>query len=288
MTSIIAVTGASGRIGGQVARRLADAGVAQRLVGRDPSRLPELPGAVRAPAATYGDGAAMRGAVEGADTLFLVSARESRDRVAEHITAIDAALAVGVSRVVYVSFLGAAPDATFTFGRDHWHTERRLRESGARFTFLRDSLYQADLAGMVGADGVIRGPAGEGRVGAVAHEDIADAAVSVLLGEGHDGAAYDLTGPEALTFAEIAGILGDAAGRAIEYVPETHEEALASRAGYGAAEWEVAGWVSSYEAVATGELSTVSDAVPRLTGHPALSLREYLERHPENYRHLVV
>ncbi|MGC5401790.1 SDR family oxidoreductase [Streptomyces sp. DT20] len=291
---LTAVTGASGALGGRVARRLVRAGVPVRLLGRDPSRLPELPGADTAPAAPYGDGEAMRRALAGAHTLFLVSAHESPDRVREHISAVDAATAAGVERIVYVSFLGAAPDATFTFARDHWETEAHIRVSGVRHTFLRDSWYLAGLPAMTGADGVLRGPAGEGRVAAVAHEDIADAATAVLLPGGatadtaHDGATYELTGPRAFTLAEAAEELSRAAGRAITYVPETREEAYASRSGYGAPDWEVAGWVTSYEAIAAGEMATVSDAVQRLTGRPPKDLASYLREHPDSYRHLLL
>ncbi|MFI6977284.1 NAD(P)H-binding protein [Embleya sp. NPDC050154] len=287
MGPVIAVTGASGQVGGRVARRLAEAGVTQRLLGRDPSRLPEFEGAVKAPPASYGDDAAMRRALAGADTLFLVSARESADRVREHITAVDAAVAAGVGRIVYVSFLGAAPDATFTFARDHWHTEQHIRATGVRYTFLRDSLYLAGLPAMVGADGVIRGPGGDGRVSAVAHDDVADSAAAVLLGgNAHDGLRYDLTGPDALTLAEAAAELTRFAGRPIRYVAETRDQAYASRAHYNAPAWEMAGWVTSYEAIATGEMSEVSTAVPNLTGRPAQNLAGYLTTHPRAWEHL--
>ncbi len=231
----------------------------------------------------------MRRALDGAHTLFLVSAHESPDRVREHATAIDAAVAVGVERIVYVSFQGAAPDATFTFARDHWETEAHLRTAGVRYTFLRDNWYQAGLPAMTGTDGVLRGPGGEGRVAAVTHEDIADAAAAVLLDEGtdHDGRAHDLTGPEAFTLAEAAEELSRVTGRPVVYVPETREEAYASRAGYGAPEWEVAGWVTSYEAIANGELAAVSDAVPTLTGRPATSFADFLAANPDSYRHLL-
>ncbi|MFE2021283.1 NAD(P)H-binding protein [Streptomyces sp. NPDC059499] len=286
---LVAVTGASGAVGGRVAGRLARTGGPVRLLGRDPARLPRLPGADLAPPAPYGDGEAMRRALDGAHTLFLVSAHESPDRVGQHITAVDAAVAVGVERIVYVSFLAAAPDATFTFGRDHWHTEAHIRMTGVRYTFLRDSWYLAGLPAMTGADGILRGPAGEGRVSAVAHEDIADAASAVLLDEGvgHDGATYDLTGPEAFTLAEAAHELSRCTGRTIRYVPETREEAYASRAHYGAEDWEVAGWVTSYEAIAAGEMAALSDAVPTLTGHPAKNLATYLRENPDSYRHLL-
>ncbi|AHI02139.1 SDR family oxidoreductase [Kutzneria viridogrisea] len=287
MGSAIAVTGASGQIGGRVARRLAEAGVAQRLIGRDPSRLPELTDAVQAPPAAYGDGEAMRRAFEGAGTALLVSAHEAADRVREHITAVDAAVAAGVERIVYISFQGAAPEATFTFARDHWHTEQHLRASGLRFTFLRDSFYLAALPAMTGADGVIRGPAGTGRVAAVAHDDIADVAAAVLLGEGHDGATYEVTGPEAITLGEAAEELSRFTGRVVTYEQESREQAYASRARYNAPDWEVAGWVTSYEAIATGEVGQVSSTVSRIAGHEPQSLREYLVRNPDSYRHIT-
>ncbi|MGW7050726.1 NmrA family NAD(P)-binding protein [Streptomyces sp. NPDC054887] len=292
MTPAIAVTGASGRIGGAVARRLAGAGVSQLLLGRDPARLPDLPGAVKAGPASYGDAAAMSAAVDGAGTLFLVSAHENPDRVRSHKSAVDAALAAGVERIVYVSLLGAAPDATFTFARDHWHTEQYIRSTGVRHTFLRDGFYQAAFPAMAGKDGVIRGPAGDGRVSAVAHDDIADAAAAVLLAEledldSHDGATYELTGPQALSLAGIARELSRVAGRPVTYVPETHEEAYASRERFGAEPWEVQGWVSSYEAMANGELAAVSDAVPRLTGRPATAFADFLRENPATWRHLA-
>jgi uncharacterized protein YbjT (DUF2867 family) len=204
---------------------------------------------------------------------------------------VDAAVEAGVERIVYLSFVAAAPDTTFTFGRDHYHTEQHIRAAGLGFTFLRDNWYQDMLPLMAGADGVIRGPAGEGRVGAVSRDDVADAAVAVLLGEGdhaeHDGRAYDVTGPEAITLHEAAEAISRAAGRPVTYHQETLEEAYASRAGYGAPDFEVEGWVTSYAAIANGDLDVVSDAVRDLTGHDPVTFTEFLSRHPESYRHLL-
>src|SRR5512132_4620878 len=219
---LIAVTGATGGLGGRVARRLAERGMSQRLVVRDLGRAPELAGA-EAAAASYDDPESLRRAFEGARTLLMVSASEDPDRLRLHGIVVGAATDAGVGRVVYTSFYGAAPDCTFTFGRDHWHTEELIRASGLRHTFLRDNLYLDSLPLMVGADGVIRGPAGDGRVAAVARDDIAAVAVAVLLeaGDGHDGRSYDMTGPAALTMAEIAAELSGATGRTIIYHAET-------------------------------------------------------------------
>jgi uncharacterized protein YbjT (DUF2867 family) len=130
---------------------------------------------------------------------------------------------------------------------------------------------------MVGEDGVIRGPGGDGRVAVVVQDDIADAAVAVLRDPApHAGRTYDLTGPSALSFAEIAEIITAATGRAVRYHDETLEEAYASRAGYGAPDWQVEAWVSTYTSVASGELAAVSPAIEQLTGHPATTLGQLL------------
>ncbi|WP_138733264.1 SDR family oxidoreductase [Modestobacter excelsi] len=283
MTSLpppLTVTGSSGQLGRRIARRLAAAGVPQRLVVRDPARAPELPGSTVA-VASYDDGAAVRAALAGSPVVLMVSAAEHPDRLGQHRTFVDAAAAAGVEHLVYVSFQGAAPDATFTLARDHWATEEHIRARGLRATFLRDSLYADFLPQLVGADGVIRGPAGEGRVAAVAQDDIADAAVAVLRDPApHAGATYDLTGPAALTLAEAAATITAVTGREVRYQPETLEEARASRASYGAPDWQVDAWVSTYTAIAAGELATVSAAVPELTGHPARTLAEVVREAP--------
>jgi uncharacterized protein YbjT (DUF2867 family) len=222
----------------------------------------------------------MRAALSGISTLLLVSASESEDRVQQHFTAVDAAAAAGVQRVVYTSFLGAAPDATFTLARHHWLTEERIKASGMRYTFLRDSLYLDMFALFVGADGVLRGPAGDGRVAAVARSDVADVAVEVLLQDEHDARSYDLTGPQTLTLHDIVEQLSRAAGRQIRYHPETLAEAYESRAHYGAPDWEVDGWVTSYAAVATGELDVRTECVRSLAGHEPTSLAAYLAENP--------
>lgn len=278
----IAVTGATGGIGSRVARRLATAGAAPRLLTRSPAGVPELPGAEVAHA-DFTEPATVRAALAGVRTLFLVSASEHADRVRMHAAAVDAARDAGVARIVYLSFLAAAPDATFTFARDHWHTEQHIRATGLAFTFLRDSLYQDALPYFAGSEGVIRGPAGDGRVAAVARDDIADVAAAVLLGDptAHEGRTYDVTGPVAIDLAEAADELTRAAGRPVRYQPETLEEAYASRAHFGAPDWEVTGWVTTYTAIATGELDLVSDTVARVAGHPPLSLAAFLAANPD-------
>jgi NAD(P)H dehydrogenase (quinone) len=270
----LGVTGSTGRLGGRVAAGLAAAGVAQTLLVRDPSRAPRLDGA-QVRRAAYGPGAS--DALAGIDTLFMVSGAEAVDRVDQHRGFLDAAVAAGVRHVVYTSFFGAAPDCTFTLGRDHWATEQHLRASGMSWTFLRDNLYLDFLPRMVGDDDVIRGPAGDGRVSAVATDDVAAVAEVVLRDPGaHTGQVYSLTGPEAHSMEEVARTLRDITGRPVRFHDETLDEARASRAAYGAPVWMVEAWVSTYTAIAAGEVAAVTDDVPRLTGRPATCLRQLL------------
>ena len=284
----IAVTGSTGAVGGRVANALAAAGVPLRLVVRDGSRAPQLANSEVAEA-TYGDADAMRTALAGVDTLFMVSAAEAANRVLLHTTAVDAAVAAGVERVVYTSFAAAGPRATFTFGRDHWYTEQHIRRAGLTFTFLRDNMYLDMLPRFVGASGVLAGPAGDGVLAGVVRDDVADVAVAVLLDQSgrDDNQTYDLTGPAAISFEEAAAAMSAVTGRPIRYHAETIDEAYESRASYGRPQWEVDGWVTSYTAVAVGDLEEVSDDVPRLTGHQAISFEEYLQRHPEDWAHLT-
>lgn len=274
---LIAITGATGHIGRIVTDRLTSSGVRTRLVVRDPNRAPDGSPDVRQ--ATYGDRDTAARALKGADTLFMVSAAESADRLDQHRTFIDAAAAAGVRHVVYTSFLGAAPDATFTLARDHWATEEHLRASGMSWTFLRDSFYLDFLPTLAGDDGVIRGPGGDGRVGAVARSDVARSAAAVLADpDRHAGHTYDLTGPEALSLAEVARTITEITGRATTYQVQTIEEAYASRRPYGVPDWQLDAWVSTYTAIADGGLAAVTDAVEHLTGTTPLTLTELLKQ----------
>ena len=272
----LAVTGSTGAVGGLVARQLAGAGLAQRLLVRTVGRAPQLPGATVLPC-SYADAGASLAALTGVRTLLMVSGSESADRVEQHRTFVEAARRAGVEHIVYTSFVAAAADATFTLGRDHHATEQAIRASGMGFTFLRDSLYLDFLPDMVGEDGAIRGPAGDGRLAAVARADVARVAAAVLQQpDHHRDVSYDLTGPEALTLAEAAEQIGRAQGREVTFSDETLSEAYASRASYGAPDWQVDAWVSTYTAIATGELATVSGDVERVTGRRPVSLAELL------------
>jgi len=276
----VAITGVTGAIGGEVVRLLAGADLRLdlRLLARDPSRAPDVDTDVRR--CDYADHASGVEALRGVDTLLMVSASESADRRGQHRTFVEAAAEAGVRRIVYTSFAGAAEDATFTLGRDHHDTEAAIHASGMEHTVLRDNFYLDVLPLFADHEGVIRGPAGDGRVAAVARADVAAVAAAVLRDPApHAGAAYELSGPEALTMTEVAERAGRVLGRDLRFVDETVEEAWASRrAAYpDAPDWQLEAWVSTYTAIADGSCARVTDAVERVTGRPARTLEQTLD-----------
>jgi len=282
----IAVTGATGHIGGLVAAHLDTAGRAQRLLVRDPAspRLPQLGSVTEVARIDYANQDLSQAALQGVEVLFMVSAHESPTRTAEHAAFIDAAAAAGVRHVVYTSFAAAAPDATFTLARDHYATEELLSASGMAWTFLRDTFYIDFMEQLVGPDDVIRGPAGRGSCAIVARSDVARVAATVLLDpDAHAGNTYDLTGPQALSLADVARIINDVRGRTVTFHDERIEEAYTSRASYGAPPWQLDAWVSTYTAIASNVMADPTDAVEQITGTPPKSLEDFL-RDPDEAR----
>ncbi len=268
----LAITGSTGHVGGMVATHMRD--LDPLLIVRDIDRAPD---GYRAVEASYSDSGRAASALAGVDVLFMVSGAEAPDRREQHRTFIRAAAQAGVGHIVYTSFHAAGPDAVFTLARDHGATEEHLRASGLGWTFLRDSFYLDFAPHLVGDDGVIRGPAGQGRYAPVARADVARCAAAVLQDpEAHRGRTYELTGRESLTMAEVAATIATATGSDVTFHDETLEEAYASRASYGAPDWQVDAWVSTYTSIASGEQDVVSTDVLDLSGRVPLTLSEHL------------
>lgn len=279
----IGLLGSTGHLGSRVAHLLDRSGTPHALFARQPDspKVPRTASTTQVRPADYTDPDGLRSALAGIDTLLMVSATESPERLQLHAAVINAAAAAGVGHIVYTSFIGAAPDATFTFARDHYATEQLLAAArdagGPDFTALRNSFYLDVLPEFVGPDGALRGPAGQGRVSAVARDDVAAVAARVLQDPGaFAGRIVEITGREALTLEEVAAVITEESGRPVRYVEETVQEAYASRAHYGAPDWQVEAWVSTYTAIAAGEESTITNAVKEITGREPKTLRDLL------------
>jgi len=146
------------------------------------------------------------------------------------------------------------------------------------FTFLRDNFYLEVLPHLFDHDGVLRGPAGDGSFAPVSCRDVADVAAAVLRQPAaHAGTPYTLTGPEAITLTELAARLSPIVGRELRFEDETEEAAYAwRREKYGAEDWQLDAWVSTYTAIHDGSVGEVTDDVERVTGHPARTLEQAL------------
>lgn len=283
-TQPIAITGATGVLGGYVAQGLANRGIAQRLLVRTPAKAPQLQRCT-VHQFSYSDRPAATSALEGVGTVFMVSASESADRLDQHRTFIDAAAAAGVQHIVYTSFVAAAPDAIFTLARDHYSTEEHIKSSGMSWTFLRDNFYLDFMEALVGEDGIIRGPAGQGRAAIVARADIARTTEVILVDPSqHAGRTYNLTGPEALTLGEVAATISRVRGHLVTFCDESLEEAYRSRASFGAPTWQVDAWVSTYTAIAGNVMAPVSIDIESITGTAPMNLETYLRHHPITLR----
>ena len=267
----VAVTGVTGALGSRIATRLADHAVPQLLVARNPAAVPALPGAQTRGPASYSDATAMRGAFEGAATMILVSGDPTGKRLEEHATAVEAARAVGVRRVLYVSLLGAAPVATYRNARDHWLTEQFLVGTGLRHTIIRAGFYGATPAALADDELVVRGPSEAGMAAFVTHDDIADVITAVTVDDGtqHDGAILEVTGPRAMTLLEAVDDIAAATGKPYRFQSETLEEAFARRWRQGLNGTQIESWISWYQAIAKGEVAAQTDVVETITGHPA-------------------
>jgi uncharacterized protein YbjT (DUF2867 family) len=283
---LITITGATGAVGGMVAERLADQGANVRVIVRDPASAPKIAGIDVATASDYSATEEMTEALKGTDSLFLVSGRESENRLEQHYSAIDAAVAAGVSRVVYTSFCGAAPDAAFTLARDHFATEQAIEQSGMAFVFQRQNLYTDFLPMLAGADGIIRGPGGDGKLVPVTRSDVADVGVRLLTDDSRDGETFNISGPERVSLRHIANRLTALTGKLFEYQQESVEAAYESRSHYGAPDWQVEAWVSTYLAIADEEFDVVTESTELLSGHPPMSFERWVTDHPESWSHV--
>lgn len=276
---MILVTGASGHVGGRVAKLLAARDHNFRVMTRAPDEV-SVPEAEAVVQADYAEPDTLAPAFEEIEVAFLVSGYAKPGiRAQLHKNAIDAAAQAGVEHLVYLSVQGAEPDSQFPMSRDHYQTEQFLKESGCSYTALRDGLYLDILPELFGEDGVARGPAGEGKVAWVSREDVARTVAAALL-DPTEG-AFPVTGPDALSLSEAADQLSPLVEGDLEYVDESVQEGRDWRAEFDVPEWEVETWLGSYLAIAAGEFEDTSDTVRRFAGRSPYGLTSYFSERPE-------
>ncbi|MFG6404120.1 NAD(P)H-binding protein [Microbacterium sp. P04] len=279
---MIVITGATGALNGatvdHLLERLPAGGITVAV--RDPAkaqRFVDLGVAVRR--ADYADPTSLPAAFEGADQLLLVSSSDpAADAVALHRTAIDAATAAGVGRILYTSHQGAASDSPFRPARDHAATEALLAETGIPWTALRNGFYAHTLGWLVGPwreTGVITVP-GDGPVSWTARADAAEAAAVVLAaGGGYDG-PVTLTAAAAPTFVDVAAMASELAGRPVEVAVVDPERWVADQVAAGTPEGATRFTLGIFLAAEGGFFAGTDPTLGQLLGREPLTARDVL------------
>ncbi|MFC5887462.1 SDR family oxidoreductase [Kitasatospora sp. CM 4170] len=275
------VTGATGQLGRLVVEGLlarvpaSEVAVAVRSAGKAADLAAR---GVTVREVDYDRPESLAGAFGAGDRVLLISGSEVGRRIPQHTAVVEAARAAGVALLAYTSAPGAA---TFRLADEHKATEAAIRESGLRYSFLRNGWYTenylGDAAGTVDR-GIVIGSAGEGRIASAPRKDYADAAVAVLVGEGDEGGhadtVYELSGDVAWSLPELAAELAKASGRPVghrDVTPAEHREVLV---GAGLPEGFAEVLVDVDAGIARGELAGTPGDLARLIGRPTVPLAE--------------
>ncbi|MGH3734228.1 MAG: SDR family oxidoreductase [Micromonosporaceae bacterium] len=280
MTRVL-VTGATGTTGRHVVAALRERGASVRAFVRDAARAVEvLGGDVECAVGDFEDMASLRRAMQGVDHLFLSSADGPR-KVAHEAAVIDAAAATWVQRTVKLSTIGAGVGSPVGFCDWHGQIEEHLRRSGLPAAVLRSSFYMTNLyasAEAVAGAGKLFAPAGDAKIAMIESRDVAAAAV-LLTEDGHEGRTYEVTGPDAITYQEVAEQLSAATGRTVEFVDLPGDAAYAAMLDSGAPQWLAENLVALFGMLRDGGGSEVTDTVRALTGHSPRGFAEFARDH---------
>ena len=274
------VFGATGSLGGHVLTQLVARGVApERItaVGRNAERLAELADAGFGTAALdLSDSKAVAETVAGHSDVVLISGGDP-DRVAQHLSVIQAAADAGAQHIYYTS--GIRADEGADINADHKATEDALITSGITYTILRNTWYIENyVQAMQGPryTGVFPAAVGDAVVAAAGRKDLAEAVAVVVTTQGHDNETYSLSGDTDFTYADIAKAMATVLERDVTYVPVSPNELRSQLTGAGLDGGLAAFLVGLDETIATGTFARVGDDLTRLIGRPTSSLVEGL------------
>lgn len=276
---MILITGATGTTGREVVSELRRLGAASvRALVRDSSRSAFIREAgFETVEGDFDRPETLDAALEGVETALLLTP-PSPHTYTHQRDFVEASKRAGVRRVVKVSAVGADAAAPEGFGKWHGQAEEFLKASGLGWTILRPNFFMQNLLGQahsIATQGTIYQPGGDARASLVDARDIASVAARTLTGEGHEGKTYTLTGPEALSYADAAAKISEAAGRPVRYVALTPKQFREGSLTQGLPEWLVGALERLNELFASGDAAEVTEDVRRVGGKEPTTFEEF-------------
>jgi uncharacterized protein YbjT (DUF2867 family) len=283
---MILVLGASGNVGSQVVSKLGRLGRPARALFHSAAKAEQaqLPGGIEPVVVDVKDGDSLQRALSGVEKVFIVSPAgpESAGLVG---AVVEAARRAGVKHLVKSSIFPATE--SYTFGRAHVESERRVTASGLTYTLLRPNAFMQNFinffAYTIKTQGAFYLPARDARVSHIDIRDVAEVAAKVLTETGHENRAYELTGPEALSYAEAAARLGAVIGKRVSYVDVAPGDFKKSMLGYGAPEWLIDAMIDYEDLSARGAAELVTDTFERLCGRKPTSFDQFVHDHRDAF-----
>lgn len=277
---MILVTGSNGKVGQQLVAALQRSGAPFRALARSEASAEALAAkGVEVVRGDLGDPASLAAALRGIERLFLLSS--GSDPHAAEVGAIDAAAAAGVAHIVKLSAYGADAASSNAFLRGHGRSEAHLEQAGPAWTALRPSFFMQNWvlynAPAIRAGKPVYANAGDEKLSWVDTRDIADVAATTLTSDGHASRIYDLTGPEAFSYAQVAELLSRVLGKTVSYVPVSDAAAMQALTGLGTPADYAYALVTLNQLVRRGYATATTGTVELVTGKPARNLRKFLE-----------
>jgi NAD(P)H dehydrogenase (quinone) len=285
--SKILVTGATGQLGQAVVNELLNKINASNIsiLVRNLAKAEELKAkGVSVIQGDYNDYTSLVAAFRGVDKLYFVSSSDVMNRFAQHQNVVKAAAEAQVGYILYTSAQRKSEDGSSPIALvadAHWKTDNLIKESGLTYTILKNGLY-TDILPMFMGDKVIETgtiflPAGDGKASYASRNDLAAAGAILLTTEGHENKVYEMGGPVAYSFQDIAGMLSELSGKTIQYVSPSAEVFSEQLKSYGLPDEAIQGAATFCVAIAQGEFNLPSTDLETILERKAQTVRDFLK-----------